>query len=112
MRACVKIMHTVGTTVLRCVELCARRLEQALRRRPSKLGTIIVDNIDNILVFSFVRTEIGITRFRGARNLLRRLGNVQEYSSVPQAVPGASSSEKMGGGSTWRLQLTRCCRLV
>ena len=102
------MMHTVGTTVLRCVELCARRLERTLRGRPIKLGTIIV----KILVFSFMRTEMGITRFRGARNLLRRLGNVQEYSSVPQAVPGASSSEKMGGGSTWRLQLTRCCRLV
>ena len=49
MRACVKMMHTVGTTVLRCVELCARRLERTLRGRPIKLGTIIV----KILVFSF-----------------------------------------------------------
>ena len=102
------MMHTVGTTVMRCVELCARRLGQALAGHRNELGTIIVKK----LVFSFVRTEMGITRFRGARNLLRRLGNVQEYSSVPQAVPGASTSEKMGGGSTWRLQLTRCCRLV
>ena len=108
MRACVKIMHTVGTTVLRCVELCARRLGPALVWRWNRAR----NDYRQILVFSFVRTEMGITRFRGARNLLRRLGNVQEYSSVPQAVPGASSSEKMGGGSTWRLQLTRCCRLV
>ena len=108
MRACVKIMHTVGTTVLRCVELCARQLGPALVWRWNRAR----NNYRQILVFSFVRTEMGNTRFRGARNLLRRLGNVQEYSSVPQAVPGASSSEKMGGGSTWRLQLTRCCRLV
>ena len=108
MRACVKIMHTVGTAVLRCVELCARRLGPALVGRWNRAR----NDYRQILVFSFVRTEMGITRFRGARNLLRRLGNVQEYSSVPQAVPGASTSEKMGGGSTWRLQLTRCCRLV
>ena len=102
------MMHTVGTTVMRCVELCARRLGQTLEGRRTRAR----NDYRQILVFSFMRTEIGITRFRGARNLLRRLGNVQEYSSVPQAVPGASSSEKMGGGSTWRLQLTRCCRLV
>ena len=102
------MMHTVGTTVMRCVELCARRLGQTLEGRRTRAR----NDYRQILVFSFVRTEMGITRFRGARNLLRRLGNVQEYSSVPQAVPGASSSEKMGGGSTWRLQLTRCCRLV
>ena len=27
------MMHTVGTTVMRCVELCARRLGPALVRR-------------------------------------------------------------------------------
>ena len=102
------MVHTVGTTVMRCVELCARRLGPALAGRWNRAR----NDYRQILVFSFVRTEMGITRFRGARNLLRRLGNVREYSSVPQAVPDASTSEKMGGGSTWRLQLTRCCRLV
>ena len=48
MRACVKMMHTVGTTVMRCVELCARRLGQALTGRRNERGTII----DKKLVFT------------------------------------------------------------
>ena len=39
MRACVKVMHTVGTTVMRCVELCARRLGPALVGRWNERGT-------------------------------------------------------------------------
>ena len=39
LRACVKMMHTVGTTVMRCVELCARRLGPALVGRWNERGT-------------------------------------------------------------------------
>ena len=48
MRACVKMMHTVGTTVMRCVELCARRLGQALAGRWTERGT----DYDKKLVFT------------------------------------------------------------
>ena len=33
------MMHTVGTTVMRCVELCARRLGQTLVGRWTERGT-------------------------------------------------------------------------
>ena len=48
MRACVKMMHTVGTTVMRCVELCARRLGPALVGRWNERGT----DYDKKLVFT------------------------------------------------------------
>ena len=48
MRACVKMMHTVGTTVMRCVELCARRLGPTLVGRWAEQRT----DYDKKLVFT------------------------------------------------------------
>ena len=40
MCACSQVMHTVWTTVMRCVELCARRRSGTARAVPSEAGSL------------------------------------------------------------------------